>query len=339
MTDIIKLPILSLMVLISVASASSFDEVQARSELAQHIERKSEIEQDFYNQLFERELSKGTFRKRDWRFDMIRWMDLVYETELGEKRVAYLLNEGSYAFSKAKAQFPEEMAALESGKSRDEVIAMADAESANGQAAKYRFFKRYLPTAQEYLILRRFNDADFEFDDLVYLGEKVTEIMKSKSDFKFHGASNQEKGQAFDADKLHSYYFTWGKNQVGPKKGELYGHNLDDFLDYYATYMTDLSRDQYSVSLNKRNQAARTVQENWSKAEGNLSKLQAYQPVGTPVASSTEQTNSILGSVIPEEKKTEEASDPEKTLEDKVDETIDSVIEEPKKKLKKLFGF
>lgn len=338
MKNIIKISGLGLVVLVSVANAKSFDEEAARAELAAHIDQKSEIQQDFYNQLFERELFKGTFRNNRWRFNVIRWMDLVYETELGEKRLVYLLDGNTYSYNKAKAQYPEEMAALEKGVTIEEVTAMADEASANGQAAKYRFFKRYLPNAEEYLVLRRYNDAGVEFSDLVYLEKKVSEILHSNSDFKFHGASNQEKGQALDDEKLYEYYYNRGKEH-GPPNGELFGRSEEVFADYFATYLTAMSKDQYSVSLNDLNRAQRTIQENWTRAEGDPAKLPSYKPSGAVNLVTETQSVSSGTSISAEGSEPAPTQNPKDALEDKVDEAVDSVIEKPKEKLKKIFGF
>lgn len=323
----------------STANAKTFDEQSVRAELAEHISQKSEIEQSFYKDLFERELFMGTFKNSRWRFNEIRWMDLVWETELGEKRLTYLLNGNTYSYSKAKEQYPDEMAALENGQTREQVIAMAEKASADGQAAKYRFFKRYLPIAQEYIVLERFNDVDFDFEDLKFIEKKVSEILDSKYDYKLKGASNQEKGHALDEEKLYRYYYKWAKTNVGPPKGELYGRSLEEFQDYYATYMTAMSKDQFSFGLNKWNRASRDIQENWTKAKGDPARLTPYGTTSSTVqnqskpslASEPTVTSSTPSEVVSEE--------PEKVIEDKLDEAIDTVIEEPKKKLKKLFGF
>lgn len=216
---------------------------------------------------------------------------------------------------------------------------MADAARANGQSAKYRFFERYLPPAQDYLLLRRFNSADFDFDDLAGIGMKIDEVIESNDDFKFHGATDQEKGHAFDEEKLYRYYYKWAKDQVGPPNGELYGRSLEDFQDYYATYMTSMARDQYSFGLNKWNRASRDIQEYWIKAQGNPARLTPYGATNSAVQNQPKPNLSnepTVASSTPDEIILEE---PEKVIEDKLDETIDTVIEEPKKKLKKLFGF
>jgi hypothetical protein len=320
----------------STAYAKAFDEQTARAQLAEHIAQKSEIEQDFYNRLFERELFKGTFRNNRWRFNIIRWMDLVWETELGKKHVAYLLNDSAFPFSKGKELYPEEMTALERGESLEQVVAIA---KANEQYSKTRFFPRYLANAQEYVLLRRFNNVEFEFTDLIEIEKKINQILESTSDFKFHGATNQEKGHALDDEKLYRYYYKWAKTNVGPPNGELFGRSFEEFQDYYATYMTAMSKDQFSFGLNKWNRASRDIQEYWTKAKGDPARLTPYEATSFTVQNQSKSSlaskptvmSSTPSEVVPEE--------PEKVIEDKLDEAIDTVIEEPKKKLKKLFGF